>query len=428
MEKLMSVVGIIVILGISYLISTNKKAINWKLVLIGLGALSLFAVIIIPNSIFNVWLLKLTGLKQSPGGWFFGLINDFFITIIGFSDQAMTFLLGSNPAAERSLFNNVIFRALPLIIFFSALMAVLYHLGIMQKIIRFFSVIIGKLFRTSGAETLAIVSNVFVGMIEALLSIRPFLSKLTRSELFAVVVSGMATIAGSVFAVYVGMLQGSIPGVAGHLLTASIMSAPAAIVIAKIMIPEDQSPITLGKYNVNIPKQTVNVIDAAATGAKDGLKLAFNVGAILLVFVGLIYLINYLFTMPQPWFGIKKPLTIQGLAGHLFAPITFILGIPWQDSLKAGILLGEKVILNEWIAYDHLAKYLKAGAITQRSGLILSYALCGFANFGSIGIMIGGFSAIAPDKGQELAKLGLKAMLAGLFAGFLTACVAGIIV
>ncbi|MDH5680743.1 MAG: NupC/NupG family nucleoside CNT transporter, partial [Spirochaetota bacterium] len=157
-------------------------------------------------------------------------------------------------------------------------------------------------------------------------------------------------------------------------------------------------------------------------------KLAFNVGAILLVFVGLIYLINYLFTMPQPWFGIKKPLTIQGLAGHLFAPITFILGIPWQDSLKAGILLGEKVILNEWIAYDHLAKYLKAGAITQRSGLILSYALCGFANFGSIGIMIGGFSAIAPDKGQELAKLGLKAMLAGLFAGFLTACVAGIIV
>ncbi len=429
MEKLLSLTGCFVIIGIAYLFSVNKNKIDWRLVIWGIALQVIIGIVVIPESFFNQWLAHLFKLNSSPGAWFFEQLNLIVNAILGLSDKGMAFMLGKNPSDE-SLFNNFVFRGLPIIVFFSSLISVLYHIGIMQKFINFFAVIMSKTMKTSGAESLAVASNVFVGMIEAVLSIKPLISTITRSELFAVMVSGMATVAGSVMGVYVTILKDAVPNITGHLITASVMSAPAAFVLAKIMIPEDAKPDTMGHLNIKIPKQTINMIDAAATGAKDGLKLAMNVGAILLSFVALIYLVNLILTTPQTWLGIAKPYTFEELAGYLFTPIAYLMGIPWSDASIAGSLLGKKVVINEWIAYADLAGIVKQGKLilTDRTKIILSYALCGFANLGSIGIMIGGISSLAPDRSSELAQLGLKSMLGGLLAGFLTACVAGIII
>ncbi len=429
MYRLISFMGCLTIVVVAYILSSSRKNINWKLVFWGFAFQFFIGIIIIPNSFFNIWLKDITGLKMSPGGWLFSNINDMIIVLLGFTDEGMTFLLARSPIDEP-LFNNFIFRALPILIFLSSLTAILYHLGIMQYIINFFAVIMSKAMKTSGAESLAVASNIFVGMVESALAIRPFLERLTRSELFAIMVSGMATVAGTVFAMYVALLKDAIPNIAGHLITASVMSAPAAFILAKMLIPETDRPETYGHIKVNIPIKTVNILDAAATGAKDGVKLALNIGAILLAFVALIFFVNHFVTAPQKWFGITNPITIQGIAGYIFAPVAFLLGIPWDEAVKAGILLAEKTIINEWVAYDHLAKLInnEAKVFSERSGIILSYALCGFANFASVGVMIGGISSMVPKRSHELAKLGLKSLLGGLLAGFMTACMAGIII
>lgn len=432
MERIMSFIGCFAIVGTAYLVSNNKKRISWRLVFWGLGLQLFFGLLIIPDSFVNIWIKGIIGLNVSPGEWFFNLFNKIISTVLSFSDKGMNFLLGSflEKGMVSPVFENIIFRAFPIIIFFSSLITILYHLGIMQRIVSLFALIMAKTMKTSGAESLGAASNMFVGMIESPLTIRPFLSKMTQSELFAIMSTGMATIAGSVMGIYVGMLEKSFPNIAGHLLTASVMSVPAALVLAKMMIPELDKPVTLDHLNVNIDKTTVNVIDAATKGATDGLKLVFNVGAVLLAFVALIYLIDFIITAPQEYFSVSKPLTLDGLAGYFFAPIAFLMGIPYEDILTAGTLLGKKTVLNELLAYDHLANILKTGTpvLKERTVIILSYALCGFANFGSVGIMIGGISGMVPERSKELAKLGLKSLLAGLLAGFMTACIAGIII
>ncbi|MDH4127722.1 MAG: NupC/NupG family nucleoside CNT transporter [Spirochaetota bacterium] len=461
MERFMSVIGCFTIIGVAYLLSNSKKSINWKLVLWGLLIQLVIGILVIPDSFFNTWIKDIFNVSISPGQWFFNNMNDIIMKILSFSDIGMNFLLGSfiEKGKVSPVFENFMFRGLPIIIFFSSLIAILYHYKIMQKIVNCFAFIMRKFMGTSGAESLAVSSNIFVGMIEAPLTIRPFISQMTQSELFSVMVAGMATIAGSVMGVYVGMLESHFPNIAGHLLTASLMSAPAALVLSKIMIPELDQPVTLGQ-KVDVPVTTVNGIDALSSGAIDGLKLVFNVGAVLLVFIALLNLIDFIIVKPQTYFNITQPINIQSIAGYIFAPISFLLGVPSEDVLTAGTLLGEKVVLNELIAYNHLGNILKDYdsqvynpllkalqgdnwevyapltnilkennlLLTERSKLILSYALCGFANFGSIGIMIGGISGMIPNRAKDLAKLGFKSMLGGLLAGFLTACIAGIIV
>lgn len=422
----MGILGILFIIALAYLFSSSKKNINWTLLIWGIGLQFIIGIIVIPESFFNKWLVATFDFSQSPGAVFFDFIQNAVNKLLGFSLVGMQFVLGFNPVTEK-LFTNFIFTGLPVIIFFSALIAILYHLGIMQRIINFLAYIMVKTMKTSGAESLAVSSNIFLGMIEAVLSIKPFLSKLTRSELFAVMVSGMATIAGSVLAVYITILKGAgIENAAGHLLTASVMSAPAAFVLAKVLIPETEESETKGYIRHDIPKETDNIIDAAALGASAGTKLAINVLGTLIAFVGIISLANYLFQLPQGWFGIEEAYSLEKLSGYIMAPMAYLLGIPWENASTAGMLMSEKFIINEWIAYEHLAK-LPAGELTDHSKLILSYALCGFANFGSVGIMIGGIGSLAPERMKDLARLGLKAMFGGLLAGFMTGAVAGII-
>ncbi len=427
MDKLMSLIGAFTIIGTAYLLSDSKKQIKWRLVFWGFTLQLVIGILIIPDSFFNGWIKEITGLSVSPGEWFFNQINAIVLKILSFSDSGVDFMLANFLDKSVSpVFTNILFRVLPIIVFFSALISVLYHLGIMQKIINFFAVLMAKTMKSSGAESFAIASNIFVGMIEAPLAIRPFLAKLTRSELFTIMVSGMATIAGSVLGAYVAILNTSIPEIAGHLLTASVMSTPAALVLSKMMIPETRTPDTMSHLNVKVPKTASNVFDAATQGTSDGLKIAFTVGAVLLVFVAFIHMFNFMITTPQGWLGMVHPLKLEDLAAYLFAPVAFLLGVPTEDLLEAGTLLGKKTIVNELIAYEHLAS-LK-GQLTERSQIIMSYALCGFANFGSIGIMIGGLGAMVPERRKEIARLGLKSMLAGLLAGFMTACIAGLII
>jgi CNT family concentrative nucleoside transporter len=301
---------------------------------------------------------------------------------------------------------------------------VLYHLGLIQRLVDMLAVVLSRTMKTSGAESLAAVANLFVGMTESALVVKPYLERMTRSEIFLLMTLGMATVAGSVLLAYVGMLGGG--DYAGHLATASLLSAPAGILVAKVMVPETGSPETLRGGHAGVERTTVNAIDAAAQGAIAGLRLAAYVGAMLLAFVALIALVNDLLGLVGTAVGVAD-LSMQRILGIALAPVAFLLGVPWHDAAQVGALLGLKTVLNEFIAYRELAVLVEANALAPRSAVIASYALCGFANFGSLAILLGGIGSMAPSRRPEVAALGLRAILSGTLATFMTACVAGML-
>ena len=423
MEHLRSIIGVFFLLGLAWLLSNNKKKIDLRLVIWGLSLQLLFALII---------------LKTAPGKAFFLFMENVFHSLMNFSDEGARFMFGdlllgigdkgagtyqvidSGTDGMKSLTGvmtnfgpRFAFRVLPFIIFFASMMGVLYHLGIMQRIVRGMAWIMSKTMGTSGSESLSAACNIFVGQTEAPLLIKPFVSNMTMSELNAVMVGGFATIAGAVLAAYVSF------GInAGHLISATVMSAPAALVIAKIMFPETEQSMTKGTTRFKVEKDTVNVVDAAAKGATTGMKLAVNVGAMLIAFIALIALINHLLGFAGT--------SLKEVLGYLFSPIAFFMGVPIDEIFDVGQLLGTKVSINEFVAYLDLTA-LK-DELSPRSFTICTYALCGFANFSSIAIQIGGIGSIAPERKTDLAKLGLKAMMGGALASWLTATIAGILI
>ena len=403
MNQFTGIIGIGVLLGIAYLLSENKKAINSRTIIWGLGLQFVFALLI---------------LKTPIGKPIFSSIDKIINRLIGFADKGSEFIFGSqvenvgfHPALE-----SVAFRLLPTIIFFSALISIMYHYGIIQFVIKFFTRIMQKTMRTSGAETLSVSANIFVGQTEAPLMIRPYVGSLTKSELVAVMVGGFATAAGGVLAIYAKWLEG-IPGIAGHLMSASVMSAPAALVIAKIIYPETEKTASINKIKSN--QTTVNAMDALGTGTVVGLKLAVNVGAMLISFISIIALLNYFLAI----FGFS----IESALGLLFSPLAWTMGIPWNESGIIGSLMGKKIVFTEFVAFSDLKLLIDNNQISEKSAIIASYALCGFANFGSIGIQLGGIGGIAPERRKDIAQLISKSMVGGALASWLTATLAGIL-
>lgn len=404
MMRFTGLFGIVALLGIAYLLSNNRKEIKPRTILWGIGLQLLFAIII----------LKIPFVKSQ-----FSNIDGIFKKLISFSDAGSDFLFTSfiPDVGYHAAMVNFAFRALPVIIFFSSLIAVTYHFGIIQYIVKWVAKVMELSMKTSGAETLSISANIFVGQTEAPILIRPFINNMTKSELMAVMTGGFATAAGSVLALYVLWLK-SIPGIAGHLLAASIMSAPAALVMAKIIYPETEQSDTSGKIKVNINRQAENVMDALGQGATDGLKLAANVGAMLLAFVSMITMVNYLLVY---FFSIN----MQEMMGVIFQPLAWSMGVPWNEAKILGTLMGEKIVLTELIAYSNLSELILNEQISERTAIIASYALCGFSNFGSIGIQLGGIGGMAPERRSDLSTIAFKAMIGGALASWLTATIAG---
>ncbi|MEE9189857.1 MAG: nucleoside transporter C-terminal domain-containing protein [Candidatus Neomarinimicrobiota bacterium] len=405
MDRYIGILGIFSLLLIAYAISNNRKAINWRIVFWGLGIQLLFALFI---------------LKSPIGQPLFEYIDFFIRKLLSFSDAGSDFLFKSylTGKVEGPLINFA-FRTLPTIIFFSSLMAILYYLGIMQWVVKWIARGMQKTLKTSGAETLSVSANIFVGQTEAPLMIRPFIQNMTKSEIMAVMTGGFATVAGGVMAIYVKMLT-DIPGIAGHLMAASIMSAPAAMVVAKLIYPETEVSETAGTLKVNVEKTSDNVMEALSDGATQGLKLAANVGAMLIAFVAIIAMLNSLLGLAG--------LTLQDILGFIFRPLAWTMGAPWSEAGILGTLMGEKIVLTELIAYSDLSTLRMENAISERTSIIASYALCGFANFASIGIQIGGLGGIAPNRRKDLAKLAMRAMVGGALASWLTATIAGMLI
>ena len=508
--RILSIVGLFAFIGIAYLLSNNRKKVLWKLVAVGTGMQFLFAV-------FILW--------TPVGKAIFAWLNDAFTVLLGFTSAGTTFLFASyaSGAIDSPLVNTAM-SILPPIIFFSSLMTVLYYLGVMQWIVKYMAVFMMKFMGTSGSESLSSVANIFVGMTEAPLVVKPYVGKMTQSELFAIMTGGMATVAGGTMAAYVAMLSPYFPDIAGHLIAASVMSAPASLVIAKLMIPETEESETRGKVSIDLPKTDANVIDAAARGAGEGLHLALNVAAMLLAFIAIIALINFVLGLPSRLVNAntydhvssyvvseggeldpncdsirstsdtlacthgaliqladikhiqigddmrklkgdqsekidqidklydtvmaapeitasvsaakagesleKKSiwplLTLETIFGWLFFPFAFLMGVPFHDCFLVGQLLGEKMAVNEFVAYLHLADVVDK--LSYRAIVISTYALCGFANFGSIAIQIGGIGGMAPHRRSDIAKFGIKAMIAGTLAAFMTATLAGLLI
>ncbi len=406
MENYTGILGIIVLLGIAFLLSNNKTLINKNIIFWGLGLQISFAIII---------------LKTSFGKALFFYFNILIVKLISFADAGSDFLFTSfipEVGYDQALINFA-FRALPVIIFFSSLIAATYHLGIIQIIIKNIAKVMEKTMKTSGAETLSISANIFVGQTEAPILIRPYISKMTNSELMTVMVGGFSTVAGSVMALYVTWLN-NIPEIAGHLLAASVMSAPAALMVAKIIYPETKSYQIISSNSINLKSQDNNLVDAIGRGATDGLKLAANVAAMLIAFISLVAMINFILGLLGT--------SMQEMLGLLFKPLAWTMGIPWADAKIVGTLMGEKIVLTELIAFRDLSDYVSNNTISERSVIITSYALCGFANFGSIGIQLGGIGSMAPKRKKDLSKLVFKAMLGGAIASWLTASIVGILI
>lgn len=433
-DILFGVLGLTALIGIAFLFSNSKKNVKWQQVGLGIGLQIVFAVFVL----LTPW-----------GALVFDAIGQFFVKIISFTNEGAKFVFGA--LAIQSDFEKAFpedlrlqgfgfvfaFQILPTIIFFSSLMSVLYHLGIMQKIVQGMAWVMAKVLSISGAESISVAANVFIGQTEAPLVVRPYVDGMTKSELLTLMVGGMATIAGGVLAAYVGLLGGTDPALqlyyAKHLLSASIMAAPATIVIAKILIPERETSLTMGEVKVAIEKTNSNVIEAAATGAADGLKLALNVGGMLLAFIALIAMINWILQgVFTDLMGITaaegKPVTLELILGYVLSPIAWIIGVPWQDAVNVGSLIGQKIVLNEFIAYLNLSQLIPQQILSEKAVLISTYALCGFANFSSIAIQIGGIGGIAPRRRSDLAKLGLRAVLGGSLATFMTATIAGVLI
>ena len=419
-QRLVSLVGLFAMVGIAWLLSKHRDRVPWRVIAWGIGLQVSFGVLVMRTDI---------GLRL------FSVLNDLVLALLGFTAQGTEFIFGDFASEKFTIAINV----LPTLIFFSSLMTILYYLGIMQRLVGVFAWIMRRTMRTSGPETLSVAANTFVGQTEAPLMIAPFIGKMTMSELMVVMTGGFATVAGGVLAAYVGLLKGVFPDIAGHLIAASVMSAPAALVIAKVMWPETEMPDTEEDVIAEVENPDANVIDAAARGAYAGMKLALNVGAMLLAFIALIALGNALLGLPfqlyNDWMGLEgaaavAPLTLQEILGWIFWPFAFLIGVPVAECATVGTLLGEKIVLTEFIAYLHLYESLSAGAaqLSPRTVVIASYALCGFANFGSIGIQLGGIGGIAPERRHDLARLGLRAMFGGMLASLMTAAVAGMLV
>ncbi len=410
MERVISLLGLVVMVGLAWAMSEHKKQVNLRVVWGGLLLQLILAVFI---------------LKTSIGAAIFQTIGDFFTATLGFVDAGTSLVFG-----EEYLHHFFAFKVLPTIIFFSSLMSILYYLGIIQKVVEAFAWVMQRTLGTSGSETLAAAANIFVGQTEAPLMVRPYISSMTKSELMALMVGGFATIAGGVLVAYVGM------GIdAGHLVAASVISAPAALLISKLMIPETAQSVTLGHVELTVEEKHANVIDAATKGALDGMKLTLNVVAMLIAFLGLVALVDAALGLVGEWtgalFGYNWHWSLAALFGYVFAPFAYLLGIPWVDCFYAGELLGKKMVLNEFIAYAQMMEWSQPDSgvvLSERSTLILTYALCGFANFGSVGIQIGGIGGIAPERRAELAILGIRAMIGGTLAMMMTACIAGILI
>jgi CNT family concentrative nucleoside transporter len=399
-------IGMILLLGIAFVLSNNRRQINYRIIVWGLSLQFIFGILI---------------LKTPLGKPLFGFFDKVITKLISFSDAGSDFLFKSlvPGVGYHEAMVNFAFRALPTIIFFSSLMTVLYHFGVIQFIVKWISRIMQKSMGTSGSETLSVAANIFVGQTEAPLMIRPFIRNMTQSELMAVMTGGFATVAGGVLALYVIWLK-DIPGIAGHLLAASVMSAPAAMVVAKIIYPETDLSETSGNLKIIIEKPDSNAMEALGRGATEGLKLAANVAAMLVAFVALVAMINYFLTFADT--------SIQGILGFVFRPLAWAMGISWEEAQMVGVLMGEKITLTELIAYSDLRDLILEQAISDRTAIIASYALCGFANFASIGIQLGGIGGIAPERRKDLASLALKAMLGGALASWMTASIAGILI
>tara|TARA_Y100001970_G_scaffold249573_1_gene320226 strand:- start:26 stop:1243 length:1218 start_codon:yes stop_codon:yes gene_type:complete len=404
MERLTAFIGIFTLLGIAFLLSDNRKAINFKTVLSGIG-LQFFLAFFILGTPF--------------GEPIFRALDNAITTLVSFADSGSTFLFKSyvSGSVHPSL-ENFAFRTLPTIIFFSSIISVLYHFGIIQRVVRIFARIFQKTMFISGTESLSVSANIFLGQTEAPLMVRPFVNKMTKSELMAVMTGGFATAAGGILAIYVSWLS-DIPGIAGHLLTASVMSAPAALVIAKIIYPETEKSDTMGDLNIEVEQTTTNAMEALGNGATAGLKLAGNIAAMLIAFLSFVAMINYLLLFFDT--------SMEALLGFIFKPLAWTMGVPWSEAGILGMLMGKKIVLTELIAFGDLQKVLAEGQISDRTAIIASYALCGFANFGSIGIQLGGIGGMAPNRSKDLAKLVTKAMFGGALASWLTATIAGML-
>jgi CNT family concentrative nucleoside transporter len=399
MERVVSLAGLLVMMMLAWGLSVERKRQNARLILSGIALQFLLAIVIL-------W--------TQPGQWFFSATQVVVTKVVGFSDAGAEFVFGAG--FKEHFFA---FSVLPTIIFVSSFMAVLFHLGILQKVVEFMAKVMVYVMDASGSESLAAAVNVFVGMAEAPLVIKPYLQTMTRSELMAMMTAGMATISGATMAAYAGL--GADPG---HLLTASIISAPAALVIAKIMIPELEESMTKGVVKVQIGKQDANVLDAACRGATEGAKLAVNIAAVLICFIAFVALLNWILSFLPELRG--KPVSLERVLGWLCAPLAWVMGVEWADAGTVGMLIGKKTIMNEFIAYVDLVSY--KGVISERSFIIATYALCGFANFGSIAIQIGGYGSLVPERRADFAKLGLRAMIGGSLAAFMTATIAGIMI
>lgn len=449
-EILFGLFGLAVLIGIAWAFSNNKKRVDWRLVLTGIVLQVLFACFV---------------LLTPFGEQIFGALAHGFVKISSFTNEGARMILGSltdqkmvgqpiadsmgmtGPDAYKQFGFIFAFQVLPTVIFFAALTSVLYHLGILQMVVKGMAWAITKVMRLSGAETTSVCASVFIGQTEAPLTVRPYISKMTESELLTMMIGGMAHIAGGVMATYIAMLGGSDPAMqemyAKHFLAASIMAAPATFILAKLLVPETQEPLTRGTIKMEVEKTSANVIDAAAAGASDGMKLAINIAAMLLAFVALIAMLNAFIGWVGDWTGLNAQLN-AGLAagaqpvqlnlglilGYVLAPIAWVIGIEWNDAIIAGGLIGQKIVLNEFIAYLQLAGTPVgegAGAISEHTRLILTYALCGFANFASIAIQIGGIGSLAPERRSDLARLGMRAVLGGSIATLMTATIAGVL-
>ncbi|HCV43583.1 MAG TPA: NupC/NupG family nucleoside CNT transporter [Bacteroidetes bacterium] len=427
--------GLVAVTALAFLFSRNRRKINWRLVLVGFILQFGFAFLV---------------LKTAAGRDTFEFISRLFVRLFSFASDGAQFVFGplaTSPGSSGSIGFIFAFQVLPTIIFFASFMGICYYLGIMQRIVQGIAWVMLRLMGTSGAESLSVAANTFIGQTEAPLVIRPYLAMLTNSELLTIMVSGMAHIAGGVLAAYMQMLgvayaksQGVSVDVsqvyfAGHLLAASIMAAPATMIVAKILVPETEEPVTMGTVKVKIEKSSSNIIEAAAAGAGDGLRLALNVAGMLLAFIALIALINALLgglgdltglnAACQTQFG--KPLSLELLFGMVFQFVAVAIGVPWKDALNVGSLMGIKLVLNEFVAYLRMADLVSAGQLSPKAIVVATYALCGFANFSSIAIQIGGISPLAENRRGDIAKLGLKAVLGGTIATWMTASIAGIL-
>jgi len=396
----------------AWLCSKNRHNINWHVVLWGVGLQFLFALFIFCSPV---------------GGSLFNWINGAVVKLLSFSQAGTSFVFGplavgpgsEGPMGEKSIGFILAFQALPAAVFFSALMSLLYHVGIMQKIIKGFSYIFTQLMRISGAEALGAASNMVVG-VEAVFTIRPYLERMTSSELCLILTAGMATIASTVMAIYVGFLKTQFPSIAGHLVSASLLSAPAAIVMSKLLYPEDEKPLTLGQVVAGHYHRSSSWVEAVIKGSNEGVKLVVGIVALLLSFLGLLAMVNWIMS------GLTQ-MTLQQILAFVFYPFSFLMGVPLKDVAIISALLGERAVATELVAYQHLATFISTGAIVNtRSIVIASYALCGFAHIASLAIFMGGIAAIAPERAKDLAKLGFRALLGATLACLMTGAVAGI--